>query len=534
MRRHQCSFTFMAFIFCGLLPACAVQQDAFRREAALDTPVEPSVASQDERGTVAPGAKHRPPQQPAQPESESPVDLTLTQPELTPKKPTLRGPRFNLSVENADVRTVLFAVSQKTGQNIVIDPEIDSRVTVNLKNVTLPQVLEQVLGPLGLDHAIENDFIRVRRMQMATRIFQLNYILSRREGAGRLEAVRGWDGTHADRQQGSKPPPRSANLVQSSEETDLWQEIETGLQRMVSGASGKTAAGAEITFDAYHSINRQSGVILVRDRPDVLLRVAEFLEAVEGSVQRQVFIQAKILEVSLNDQFKTGIDWQEVAALQGADAEPGGLKLGLGRTSLNAVIDTLSRQGEVQVLSSPKLATLNNQRAVMKAGREDVYFFADAQAADAERAFVAAPVAEGIVLDVVPQINANGTIMMSIHTHISEKAGERTSPDGTRSLPILEVRESNNVVLARNGQTVVIGGLMKSRRSQSARAAHRFSILERLFPGEGTERARSELVILLTPEIMVGAAIDDRLKKETDRLERFDLSGRFPMGTSKP
>ena len=356
---------------------------------------------------------------------------------------------------------------------------------MNLKNVTLPEVLKNVLEPLGLDFAIESDFIRVSRGERITRIFQLNYIISRRKGVGHLKAARGQIGTNAKHAGADAAVPQgSASFILSSEETDLWREIESGLAQMVSSGKHKdSAAVSKGERDPFYSINRQSGVILVRDYPEALLRVAEFLEAVEGSVQRQVFIQAKIIEVTLNEDFKSGIDWSEVVALKGVgDRQPG---VGVGDASLDEVIGALLKQGEISVLSSPKLATLNNQRAVMKAGREDIYFVSESQGVAKKAAFVPAPVAEGIVLDVVPQINANGTIMMSIHTHISEKAGERISPDGMSSLPILEVRESNNVVLARNGQTVVIGGLMKTVRKNNKEAAPgRFSLLGHLFPGD--------------------------------------------------
>jgi MSHA biogenesis protein MshL len=120
------------------------------------------------------------------------------------------------------------------------------------------------------------------------------------------------------------------------------------------------------------------------------------------------------------------------------------------------------------VLSSPKIATLNNQRAVTKVGTNDVFFVPEVTAATATTAaktvFEVETITIGIILDVVPQINPNGQIMMSINTSITERAGERSSPDGIVVVPILDVRESNNVVLAQHGQTIVIGGLMKTKK----------------------------------------------------------------------
>jgi MSHA biogenesis protein MshL len=294
---------------------------------------------------------------------------------------------------------------------------------------------------------------------------------------------------------------------------------------------------AEDAERAYISVNRQAGLIVIKDYPDVLLQVAEFIEAVEGSVQRQVFIQAKIIEVTLNDDYKLGIDWTQVSpftigktagsvvantTITGA----AGFTYGPSATAFNVVLDALSEQGEVSVLSSPKIATLNNQRAVIKVGTEDIFFIPETTAATTTSAasveYVPSTITIGIVRDVVPQINPNGEIMMSINTSITEKSGERTSPDAINVVPILDVRESNNVVLAQHGQTIVIGGLMKTRKEVDDNSVPLFGALPlvgRFFHWEQETSLKTELVIMLTPQIMAGRAIDDKFKQESDRLK---------------
>lgn len=495
-----------------------------------------------------------------------PFDLTLIQPELNPKIPRERGPRFTLAARDVDVKTILFALSKKIDQNIIIDPDISGKVTVNLKEVTLKEALRSLLSPLRLVFDIEKDFIRVEPAKMETRIFHLNYIISHRTGGGNLRASRSLDSFRAANWtqnesanlggslEASLAETPSSSWVHSSEETDIWKEILSGLRQIVSGGtgesvrsgkvsnshsfpSGRHATSEDLPTRPDFSVNRQSGIIVVTDYPDVLLRVAEFLEAVEGSVQRQVFIQSRIIEVSLTEHYRTGIDWDEVAPLN--LASPGkvpsgkkGLMYGVGDAHLDAIVDALSRQGEVRVLSSPKIATLNNQRAVIKVGTEDILFVPErsgtSKASRKPRGYVPSPFIMGIVLDVVPQINANGMVMMSIHTSISEKTGERVSPDGWNTVPILDVRESNSVVLAENGQTVVIGGLMKSKkgpREDPGSWLEDIPIFGGWFQQDETTSKKSELVILLTPEIMAGGAVEDRLRIETDRLTRFGEPG---------
>ncbi len=277
-------------------------------------------------------------------------------------------------------------------------------------------------------------------------------------------------------------------------------------------------------------------MIVVKDYPEILLQVAEFLEAVEGSVQRQVFIQAKIIEVTLNDDFQLGINWGKVSPFTLTHA--GGTSLantvlagaadftyGLAASNFSIVVDALSKQGQVSVLSSPKIATLNNQRAVIKVGTEDIFFKPEITAATTTSAatteFIPTAITIGIVLDVVPQINPNGQIMMSINTSITEKSGERTSPDGVNVVPVLDVRESNNVVLAQHGQTIVIGGLMKTRKEvddNSVPFLGAIPYVGRIFHWDQENESKTELVIMLTPEIMVGKAIDGRYAQERHKL----------------
>jgi MSHA biogenesis protein MshL len=532
-----------------------------------------------------------------------PDSITATQPTLELKEQETKGFRFTMSARGVDVRNVLFALSQEIEQNIIFDPNVNALATVDLKNVTLKQALESLLIPLHLEYEVDKDFIRIRKEKMQTRTFSLNYVISKRQSSSNLSSSSGSgssSGTSNSSSTSTTSSSTSANLgssssgstssIVASEETDIWTEIVSGLNNIVtpsastaasdsssdtsdssdsavasaggdtsglvssllgsggtSSATGDassssatdTSAAATLAEDAeraYISVNRQAGLIVVKDYPDILLQVAEFIEAVEGSVQRQVFIQAKIIEVTLNDDFKLGIDWTQVSpftigktagtfvdstTITGA----AGFTYGPSSTAFNVVLDALSQQGEVSVLSSPKIATLNNQRAVIKVGTEDIFFIPEITAATTTSAatteYIPSTITIGIVLDVVPQINPNGEIMMSINTSITEQSGERTSPDGINIVPILDVRESNNVVLAQHGQTIVIGGLMKTKKEVDDNSVPLFGALPlvgRFFHWEQENTLKSELVIMLTPQIMAGRAIDDKFKQETDRL----------------
>jgi type II secretory pathway component GspD/PulD (secretin) len=153
---------------------------------------------------------------------------------------------------------------------------------------------------------------------------------------------------------------------------------------------------------------------------------------------------------------------------------------------------------------------------VIKIGTEDTVFVAEAGSdGSLGTRFIAKPLTIGLVLDVLPQINANGKIMMSVNTSLSEKIGERTSPDGKNLVPILKVREYNNVILSENGQTIVVGGLTKTRRQ----------VVGKVFLLDELNEEKTEVVILLTAEIMTGTAIQDRYKIEENRLLHLGDSG---------
>ena len=317
-----------------------------------------------------------------------------------------------------------------------------------------------------------------------------------------------------------------------------------------SGDAGETPTATTVAQEdverSFLTVNRQAGMIIVKDFPDVLLQVAEFLENIEDSIQRQVFIQAKIIEITLNDDYKLGVDWSEISpftlthggwtsdenfTLVGSAATS--FTYSLANSSFNLVIDALSKQGQVSVLSSPKIATLNNQRAVIKVGTDDIFFSPEVTAATTTSAatveYIPETITIGIILDVVPQINPNGQIMMSINTSITEQSGSRTSPDGINIVPILDVRESNNVVLAQSGQTIIIGGLMKIKKEvddNSVPFLGAIPYLGRFFHWTNETELKTELVIMLTPEIMAGRAVDERYNSESSRLRNLGYNTR--------
>jgi MSHA type pilus biogenesis protein MshL len=279
------------------------------------------------------------------------------------------------------------------------------------------------------------------------------------------------------------------------------------------------------------TINRQAGIVLVTTFPDTMQKVAEYLEAVEGSVHRQVLIQAKIIEVTLNDGFQYGINWKVIAnrfkspslrvkQIPSFDPAINGIfQAVFSSRDVSVLIEALSEQGEVNVLSSPKISTLNNQKAVINVGTQDVFFKVERVRVGSDSAgnpvfeTVSTPfyVSLGVTLDVTPQISRSGSIIMNIHPTVTEKLEDVISPAGDVIAPNYTVREADTVIKARDGETVVIAGLMKDRETineQMVPVLGNIPFLGRLFRNTKRTTEKTDLVILLTPTVMVGETVE--------------------------
>ena len=433
---------------------------------------------------------------------------------------------YSFSLRDADIREVLLAISKQTSFNVVVDPDVQGSVTVDLKNVTLSDALDTLTDLLNLSYKVKRNLIRVSIPKPETRIFSLQYVNLIRTGSSTTSAQIGAGGTVAGGATGS-------STVSTTTSTDLWTNIETGLGELLS-PEGQVV------------VEKQSGNILVTDLPKVLDRVASFLEAIEGSVQRQVLIEARIVEVILTGDYRFGIDWGAIAkagALKGAsifspgkifgqDLVPdvvGGFQIGVSSTDFTTLLSVLEKQGEVNVLSSPRLATLNNQTAVIRSATDEVFFETRIEETvlagggiRETRTSTARTVTIGVVLSITPQIGPDGSVTLHVRPTVTEKTGVATSPEGD-TFPILDVREADMVVRVREGQVIVIGGLMQERKSDDESKIPFLGdlpIIGRLFRSTAQERKKSELLVLLRTTVLVGKKVDDIAARELDRLKR--------------
>jgi MSHA biogenesis protein MshL len=501
-------------------------------------------------------------------------ELVLPQREEAKKVPERL---YSFFARDASIQDVLLAFSRESDLNIVIDPEISGKVTIDLKRVTLREALDAILFPLGWTYRIDGRFIQITRPQMETRLFTLNYISTKRSGKREIYASTG-GGLQTGAllgQQGAASTGGTrtgfSDLV-STDEMDIWVEIQRGLETIIFGSADekeKPADKEKATLARVDGkgkkliINKSTGVIWVTDYPLNLNKVASYLETMEGSSQRQVTIQAKIMEVILSDDYKAGINWKVIEGLPrsinlswgltdkagttgypggttstysgttgtttGTIATPGTFKIkpfggtlsigALGtEVALSDIVQAISEQGDVRILSNPTISTLNNQKAIIRVGDQDVFFITGAIATQNTVTQTIQPMTIdiGIILDVTPQIAEDGMIIMNIHPSITEKTGEKVTPDGKTTFPLLSVRETDTTVRVRDNQTIIIAGLMAEKKEDTSIGVpflKSIPLLGHLFRYKSENKKNSELVIMITPILQVGKKAEDFTNK---------------------
>ena len=453
------------------------------------------------------------PPMPSQPEKLEELMVPLLEERKKPER------LINFSLRDADIREALLSFSKTTGYNIVLDTDVAGKATVEANRVTPFEALDALLTPLGLQYEIKNHIIRISKFKKQTRVFPLNYISTKRTGNGSFTTgiTSGGGGS-------------GSGTITNTDLADLWTDIETGLNDHLS-EEGKI------------TIYKMPGLIVVNDFLLNLKRIAEFLERVEGSIQRQVMIQAKVIDVILSDDYQLGIDWSAINKISGLRLQGGTREgrmfsqslspnTGIFQTAFTSqdfslVLDAMSKQGKLNIISSPKISSLNNQKAAIKVVTSEVVYDVttkvDPETKERTTEVTSKTVDAGVVLEVTPQISHDGNTIMNIHPIITEKIGESTfeSQDIKLTSPILTVRETNTVLKVPDGRTFVIAGLIREKKEEKETKIPLLGDipgLGNIFKKKVKNSIKSELVIFLTATILTGKRIEEFSWEELKRL----------------
>jgi MSHA biogenesis protein MshL len=486
-----------------------------------------------------------------------PIEIQLPQGRTTPLEP-----RFDLTVSNAPARQVFMGLVESSRYSMIVHPDINGAVSLNLKEITVPQAVEAIRQVYGYEYRRDGDRFYVLGRGMQTRLFSVNYLNLVRTGKSDTRVTATGLSSSGSTTGGTTTTSTSQSGVQveTSSQSDFWKDLQATLAALIGTEGGRKVIA-----------NSQTGVVAVRAMPDELRVVEDYLGITHATVNRQVVLEAKILDVQLNDTFQTGINWAKIhgsytfaqtgggttlngtgiptpseiggnsgnlnpttglfEAISGTDASAFGgvFSIAAMTDSFAAFLELLKSQGEVQVLSSPRVSTVNNQKAVIKIGTDE--FFVTSQ--DVTQSGVIggqptistelAPFFSGISLDVTPQIDEDGNINLHIHPSITDVTAKTItiaisgSTNQQLTTARSSVQESDNIVRAQSGQVIVIGGLMKegsTDENTSVPLLGDIPILGYLFKHKRITRVKKELVILLKPTIITsgdqwGAAVND-------------------------
>lgn len=503
--------------------------------------------------------------------------------------PALTEPRYDLRVRDESLRSVLLALAFRSGLNFVIAPDVEGSVTADLTGVSLVRALEYLLTPLNFDYHYERGAIWITKRRLETRVFSVNYPITGRAGAKTLAVGAGAVGAGvaggaavvggvagagavgvpagaqvAPGQVAGAPAGIAAgalgagfSTIGSASAANFFSDLRDGLETLIFGAvaapaqaagaraglevgraglAGLMVGGAVSEFTAFSRrdeagreliFNPFAGLVLVRAEPEILDRVAAYIEAVSGSANRQVLIEAQIIEVELSDEYRAGIDWSLLTENFGlrqilVSAVPSGaaafrFEATAGR--LGAVLDALSTMGKLHTLSSPRVSTLSNQKVVLQATTQEVFFASqvtapvvvDGTVIPGERQFFPQVIPVGVVVDVTPQVSEDGEIIMDIRPSVTEVVRIAESPRGDQT-PVVDVRTMDTMAKVRSGETIVIGGLIDDEEEVQVRKVPLLGdlpLLGALFRSTERQVKRSQLVIFITPVVQAGRRIEE-------------------------
>jgi len=559
-------------------------------------------------------------QQGARPAVDDAVANALLPPAATlasqlPKARPALEERFNVAFNNVPAQQFFRSIVAGTRYNMLVHPDVTGNISANLKDVTLVETLEAVRDMYGYDYKIDGARIAIRPLTMQTRMFHVNYLTAQRSGSSNLRVSstsvadagngnnnnnngsggnnnrsqnnnnqNGNNGNNNNNNNNSSNGQTQTNStdVRTHSDNDFWGDLKLSIAAIV----GSTEGGRSVV------VSPQSGVLVIRAMPDELRNVDAYLKATQLSVDRQVILEAKILEVELNDSFQSGINWASFASFRGSHPNrvsgglisPGanlaplpytggqpavinsgqGLAASTGFSLSNAataagslfgfafqtnnfaaLITFLESQGSVHVLSSPRIAAVNNQKAVLKIGTDEFFvtgvtnnITTGDNGSIVSPSVTVQPFFSGVVLDVTPQIDASGNILLHVHPSVSQVTTVNKDVDlgsgGTLRLPLAasSTSELDSIVRGRNGQVVAIGGLMRQASTgdtDQLPGADKIPLLGNLFRNKNRTNQKRELVVLIKPTIVEGASDwSEDMMDASRRIEQLDPRRRAP------
>lgn len=474
--------------------------------------------------------------------------------------------KYDINAQKVAAAAFFSSIVKDTPYSVAVHPDVSGEISLDLKQVALTDVFDLVAEIYGYEIERKQNIYRIYPAGMRTETFAINYLLMTRDGSTQTSITSGGVSQESGNQRsgsnsqsgfsgnssnsggnnnfGSGGNNNGTN-ISTRTETDFWAELLVTLKSMIGEVNGASSGSGKSVM-----VTPQAGLVTVRAMPREIRAIKAFLDVSEEIIQRQVILEARIIEVALDDGYQQGINWGQILANSGStdfqfsntvgsigdsiSATLGNItSLSFVNKDFSGVLSLLSTQGNVQVLSSPRVTAINNQKAVIKVG-DDEYFVTDVSSQSTISSSTTSvvpnieltPFFSGIALDVTPQIDTNGMVLLHVHPSVIETQEQEkivTLNQEQFVLPLAQsnIRESDTVIRAKSGEIVVIGGLMQSIISESESKTPLLGdipILGNLFKNKKNSEIKKELVILIKPTVVNKGTWKRELKRSRDQM----------------
>lgn len=453
----------------------------------------------------------------------------------TPKIPAKMMQKISVHMtENIPVIDVIREVAMQVNVDVALPSKLKKSIIFSAQNRPFIEVIDKICKLANLRYFVEDTTLFIEEDLPFLVNYNVQFLNHSRNSESRIavatDVFSSGDGQHSNNDNGSH------NTVSGSSKNDFWQELESNLKSILDQSNDSQKSS--------YTMHKQGGILSVHATQHQHALLESFLNDLQNSISSQVLIEAKIIEVALHDEFRSGIDWFRVrgsvnaAAAFGDTIQPGKpdfnklaspdmFSFAINTDSLSSVIGLVEKFGTTRVLSSPRLTVINNQPAVLKVAENQVYFRLkyDRQIAiDGKRDIIntsseVQTVPIGLIMTVQPAINnKNGEITMNLRPTITSTTESKADPavdiasDGkTRSfIPVVQVREIDSVVHLKSGQVIVMGGLMqeRSRNNRSGLpGSSEVPFFGHFFSGKSNSNDVVELIIILKATIEKAPAL---------------------------
>lgn len=434
--------------------------------------------------------------------------------------------RFDVSVQDVAANTFFSGLAKDTDDSLVLSPKLDGSVTLDMKNVSLPEVLKAVRDIYGYRYERTSYGYNIYPKQMESKVFMINQLAISRTGTSETHLNSSTVLGASSNESGSDVSDQSTSTITTTSTDTFWDDVKATITSIIDSGDDEDGSGTPTV-----SVNQNTGLVYVRAYPKEMDQVAAYIERTEEILGREVIIEAQILDVELNRQYSAGIDWT-VLTSSGTTTTADVVSAGSGLLSniyqlsmsgdngnFSYAVELLATQGEVSILSQPRVSAANNKDAIIKVG-EDEYFVtsvtsdltSDSDGDTSSSTIGLDPFFSGVSLEITPQITDSKEVNLYIHpmiTRTSEDNKEILVDGQSSNLPLAKtvLRETDTIVKASNGQVIIIGGLMQTdvvldESGVPLSQAYGGNALSNLLKAKASFAGKHELVILLKPTIV--------------------------------